>query len=448
MVKPIIVIVGAQFGSEAKGAVASALGKIHGVRWAVRTGAVNAGHTVYHAGRPWVMQQLPVGWTNPETKLVIGPGALVHPDILMKETEMLMEADPRILDRIYIDKRAGIHLGEHTKRAGESGRHHAMGATGKGCSEALVDRIRLRGKGGHLFKDSTIANQYRMVDTVELLHGAYDSGNQILLEGTQGSGLDLYLGPYPYTTHKQTTAANWVAEAGLSPAMQYEVVLVARTYPIRVAGNSGPLKGEVSWTELAHEVNRKLALVGKEPRVKEESLLAFRVALHRAYEGAKYPVPLNRYPDPATWTDEDCFIFQEAASELHRDALALLPKGTVEDLRNLFELTTVTKKLRRVADISLSDLHASCRINRPAYLVLTFMNYVVPEAWGMRRGKEWREWWRGTASEGARGFVKMAEEATGTPVRYVTFGPEDENMVSLLPSAEDLPKTEEFEEMA
>lgn len=187
MVKPIIVVIGGQFGSEAKGAVASALGKIYRVKWAVRTGAVNAGHTCYHAGRPWVMQQLPVGWTNPETKLVIGPGALVHPDILLRETEMLMEADPRILERIFIDKRAGIHMKAHTERAGESGRHHSMGATGKGCSEALIDRIRLRGKGGHLFKDSIIAPQYRLTDTVELLHNAYDRGEQILLEGTQGS---------------------------------------------------------------------------------------------------------------------------------------------------------------------------------------------------------------------------------------------------------------------
>ena len=92
---PITIVQGAQFGSEGKGAVAGALALRLHFDYAVRTGAINAGHTVYFEGKPYAMQQLPVAWVRPDTKLVIGPGAYVHYPTLIKEIEIMGILKPK-----------------------------------------------------------------------------------------------------------------------------------------------------------------------------------------------------------------------------------------------------------------------------------------------------------------------------------------------------------------
>jgi adenylosuccinate synthase len=427
----IIIVQGGQWGSEAKGAVAGFLCVQRKVDYAVRTGAVNAGHTVYLDDLPYVMQQLPCGFVNPATKLVIGAGALVHPGILQAEVEHLERfVDPNIRKRLYIDYRAGLHTEAHTQRSKESGRHHGIGATGKGCSEALVDRVRLRGAAGKLFRDIPEAGKYNLSDTSELLNNAYDQGAQILLEGTQGSLLDLYLGPYPYTTHKPTQAATWIQEAGLSPSLDYEIVLVVRTFPIRVAGNSGPMPNEISWSELASRLNARLKSKGLPVLIKGESLLYWEEACAEIARSGKYRVPYSGIGmarwDLHNWTPDEREECKVACSELHRDAFNLLEPSTQADLRKLFEFTTVTKKLRRVADLNLSELKRACMWNRPDYIVLTFLNYLMPEIKGCQE----------TASidnEEVRIIVSEIEEATGVTVVYATTGPEPQHILEVPP---------------
>lgn len=406
--KPIIIVQGANWGSEAKGMVAAALCERRNVQFAVRTGAVNAGHTAYLNGKKYVCQQIPTGWAGGTQQLVIGPGAYVNPTIFAAELNMLKDAGWDGI--VYVDHRAGLHLSAHTDRASMSGRHYSIGATGKGCSEAILDRIRLRGDPrAMLFKDWCNQNHppdrisnFMFADTVDLLNKAYDAGAQILLEGTQGTLLDLYLGPYPYTTHKQCTAAQWVVEAGLSPTLDYEVVLVARTYPIRVAGNSGPMPQEIDWPTLALEIDKKLNDARKPDLVRKSAIAAFITA--------KLGRPQSLYPDRNTWL-----------SESDRDALLELPDHTVEELRKLFEFTTVTKKLRRVARLDLESLKYSVMVNRPSWIALTFLNYEFPEMWG--------ETDRVNAlfAKHVPEYLINIENATGVPVGAVTTGPESQH---------------------
>lgn len=403
--KPIIVVQGAQWGSEAKGMVAAALCERRHVDYAVRTGAVNAGHSVYYKGNKYVNQQLPTGWVNEGTELVLGPGAYINPDILEHEINMILEATGK-WPAVWIDHRCGLHLPEHTERAGSSGRHYRIGATGKGCSEAIIDRIKLRGNGGKLFRDWVSDNPEweitpTFVDTVAMLNTAYDIGEQILLEGTQGTLLDLYLGPYPYTTHKQCTAAQWVVEAGLSPALEYEVVLVARTYPIRVAGNSGPMPQEIDWPTLALEINKKLNDAGKPDLVRKTAIAAFIAA--------KESFPASRYATREVWL-----------SEGDRDAMRNLPNHTVEELKKLFEFTTVTKKLRRVARLDMDSLKYSAMVNRPSWLAITFLNYEFPEIWGSEST---------LPGYAAHEYLTGLENSVGVPVRAFTIGPESKHFI-------------------
>lgn len=453
MPKPILIVQGAQWGSEAKGAVAAKLCQTHNVEYAVRTGAINAGHTVWFGGQRYAMQQLPTGWVNPSTKLVIGPGAYIHPPTLWREIDMINAAmpDSDVRDRLYIDYRCGIHDVEAEEASAEANRHHRIGATGKGCSEAIVAKIRNRGAGYNLFvqseagKDFRSRNYAQFIDTVEMLHAAYDDEAQILIEGTQGTLLDMHLGPYPFTTSRMTSAANWVAEAGLAPGMQYETVLVVRTFPIRVAGNSGPMTFEMEWTELAREINSKLEADGLAPKVLQSAISDFEACLRMA---AAKAVVDDRYKVPTTtdrtqfntrlssWSAGDRETYRVAASELHRDALNLCTPQSVAELRKLFEMTTVTKKLRRLARLNIPDLMIAKRVNRPNWIALTFMDYIEPALYRLTREKldesrEGSKTYRMDAIARAVAYIDNLEHNLGgLEVRMVSFGPDPENIIT------------------
>lgn len=437
----VIVVQGAQYGSEAKGAVAAFLCEERIVDFAIRTGTVNAGHTVMWEGKPFKMQQLPTGWVSAGTRLVIGPGAFIHPIILANEIRMVNAAvGYDIRKGMAIDYRCGYHSELHTDRSTQSGRHHSMGATGKGCSEAVIDKIRMRGKHGiNLFTDWMAAARLHdpgtlsreaadtmcdivICDTSKLLNDAWDDGAQLLVEGTQGTMLDLHLGPYPYTTHKQTQVGNWLAEAGLSAALPLEVILVARTYPIRVAGNSGPLPREISWVELATRINKQLEIDNLPPRVQWDSIRAFEEACETASmtfksESLIAELGLDKPWQIERWSQEWREQHPAYVSELHKIALLMLPKVVVDDLRQVFEMTTVTNKLRRVADLDVEVLRQSVQLNRPTSIALTFMNYVEPAAWD----KSWGDMPIDVA-DGIEDYVKTLNQDLEVEIKYISTG--------------------------
>lgn len=415
----ITIVSGAQWGSEAKGAVCGFLAT-HGIdsrpaTHMVRTGAINAGHTVYYQGQPYAMQQLPVGWVmGGYCQLVLGAGAYIHPPTLAREIEMVEKAAGRT-PTVMVDHRAGLHLDFHTDRSTDSGRHHAIGATGKGSSEAIVDRIRRRGEGlnhvtPRLFRDwldspeaataqySSLPGALVIQDTALVLNKAADDGAHIVLEGTQGTLLDLYHGPYPFTTHKPTLPAQWMVEAGLSPSIRCPIntALVVRTFPIRVAGNSGPMPRETSWPEVARTINRKLWAHDRNQLVQESVIREFEAACTEVYRSGRFPIPdptqvmfandgmevTNDGLDIHQWTPMLRNEFQAVVSELHKVALEQLSEASRLDLRRLFEFTTVTKKLRRVAFADPLTLGESFTLNRPTHVFVNFMNYVLPHMWG------------------------------------------------------------------
>jgi len=413
---PIQIVQGGSYGSEAKGAIAAFMCEKDNIDYCVRTGATNAGHTVFYKSKPYKMQQIGVGWVNPNTRLVIGAGALIDPKILIREIAMINEATGEdVRKRLFVDRRCGMHFPYHANASSVSGRHHKIGATGKGCSEALIDRIKARGQNYMLFDQwNTRLGKIDVVttDTENMLNSAYDGGASILLEGTQGQLLDLYFGPYPYTTHKQTGPAQWLLECGLSPSLPNEITMVVRTFPIRVAGNSGPLKNEISWPILAGEINAKRSAKGLLPIVREDSVLAFQESLRVVAKDFALPVGAGDGSDQHLWSVGDRNTYQEAASELNASAWKLLPEAVQADLLNLFELTTVTKKLRRIARFDTLDFQVALRQVRPKYIALTFANYLQPDIWYNKPD-----------------VVKSS--MIGVPCHLVSYGPESKHVVDL-----------------
>ncbi len=262
-----MVVVGGQYGSEGKGNVISAIANDWDVH--VRTGGPNAGHSHQFAGRVFKQQVLPVGWINPDASIVIGRGSLVPVDEMMQELADAFAVDNTVVDRLFLDEYAGVldrtHYDEEGGVGGEI--HKRLGSTGKGVGAARMARMsrdesRFYHMGSILQQIQRKSMDYgipdvsaRITDTVGFLYGCQQNMD-ILIEGTQGSGLSLIHGPWPFVTSADVNAAAFMSEAGISPRRVSDVMVVIRTMPIRVAGNSGPLSNEVSWAEVSNRVGR------------------------------------------------------------------------------------------------------------------------------------------------------------------------------------------------
>lgn len=241
------VIVGGQYGSEGKGHIASYLSREYAVL--VRVGGPNAGHKVYLKPGPYIHHQLPSGTLrNPAAKLIIAPGAVVNPDSLLKEIREC-KVDQ---ERLSIDPQTMI-IAEHDCKS-EAGLQARISSTGQGVGVATARRILNRGKRVKLAKNVPELRPF-IRDTWELLERTYNCGRRVLVEGTQGTGLSLFHGSYPYVTSRDTTVSGCLSEAGISPSRVRKTIMVCRTYPIRVQnpsnGTSGPLRQELDWDEIA-----------------------------------------------------------------------------------------------------------------------------------------------------------------------------------------------------
>ena len=257
------VIVGGQYGSEGKGHIASYLSREYAAL--VRVGGPNAGHKVFLKPGPYVHHQLPSGTLrNPAAKLIIAPGAVVNPESLLREIREC-KVDQ---ERLSIDPQTMIITEKDCKS--ESGLQQRISSTGQGVGAATARRILDRGKRVRLAKDVRELKPF-VRDSWELLEQIYKCGGRVLVEGTQGTGLSIFHGSYPYVTSRDTTISGCLSEAGIPPTRVRKTIMVCRTYPIRVqnppGGTSGPLRQELDWDEIA----RRAGVPAKEIKTNERT---------------------------------------------------------------------------------------------------------------------------------------------------------------------------------
>ena len=269
----LAVLVGGQYGSEGKGAIAKHIAQDFNVH--VRVGSPNAGHTFYWNGEKHVQQSIPCGWINPFATIVIGRGALLNMKQLMKELVHILSYYPDFLSRLKIDAKAGV-LDEkfHEEEGGTAGEmHRRIGSTGEGVGPARIARLQRDPNKFRLFE--SVAEEYGLEqcltdNTPKLLADMQDRGKNILIEGTQGSGLSLLHSFWPYCTSIDTNAAGIISEVGIAPSRVTDVLMVVRTFPIRVAGNSGPMVNEITWDilsgRLLKDINPEKTTVTKKVR--------------------------------------------------------------------------------------------------------------------------------------------------------------------------------------
>lgn len=242
---PATIVVGGQYGSEGKGKVVALLASAAESPWLVRCGGPNSGHTVTIDGQDVIMRQVPSCAEPRKATFCIAAGCVVDETVLLREVEMLNIAR----DRIIVDPRAVLVTQEDRDAEGRDLRH--IGSTCSGTGAALLRRMSRR-HDVRLVKDSDAIRHRCRVETVApLLHDVHDDGGNIIVEGTQGFALSVLHGAdYPFVTSRDTTAAGFATEAGLSPRHVETIVMVIRTFPIRVGGTSGPFANEISWDEI------------------------------------------------------------------------------------------------------------------------------------------------------------------------------------------------------
>jgi len=248
--KLVDIFVGGQYGSEGKGNIAYHLAGEYDVL--MRVGGPNAGHKV-PTDPVYTHRLLPSGTLgNPNAILLIGPGATLSLDVLMAEiADCQVEAG-----RLFIDPQCMII--EQEDLDAEKGLVGAIGSTGQGGGAAAARRI--MGRHREVPPPVRLARDVKELapfvrSTSEYLEWAFRHRRRIMLEGTQGTLLSLYHGFYPWVTSRDTTTAGCLAEAGIGPHRIRRVVMVVRTYPIRVgsppAGTSGLMSQELDWDVIA-----------------------------------------------------------------------------------------------------------------------------------------------------------------------------------------------------
>jgi adenylosuccinate synthase len=275
-----VVVVGAQWGDEGKGKLVDVLAER--ADWVVRyQGGANAGHTVHIGDRKMVLHQIPSGILHPGVRCAIGNGVVLDPDTLFTEIDKLVADGVDVSGRLYVSERAHMVLPYHKLVDGESSASKAIGTTGRGIGPTYEDKVARRGvrvldlrnptrlralvdagvthANGRLSamgsdKRVTVEDTLALLDRLAprvlpladdvglTIHRALKAGAAVLLEGAQGSLLDIDHGTYPFVTSSNTTSGGAAIGTGIAPTAVHAVLGVVKAYTTRV-GN-GPLPTE------------------------------------------------------------------------------------------------------------------------------------------------------------------------------------------------------------
>jgi len=256
MYVPSIVLVGGFFGDEGKGKIISYLSQKDDPSIVVRGGAgPNAGHTIKDGDKIYKVRMLPSGFLNKTAKVMIGPGVVINPKVLLKEI-----CDFNVSGRSFVDNNCGIIEEDHLNRDSKGEIKEKIGSTGSGTGPANADRAMRILK---LAKDEETLSSI-LTDVPKSINLAYDSGENILVEGTQGTFLSLWHGTYPYVTSKDVTASAICSDVGLGPKKVDEIIVVFKSYVTRVG--TGFLEKELSQEETSKRGWAEFGTVTGRPR--------------------------------------------------------------------------------------------------------------------------------------------------------------------------------------
>ena len=233
------VVIGGFFGDEGKGKIISYLALHDKQSIVVRGGAgPNAGHTIKDGDKKYKVRMLPSGFLNKDAKVMVGPGVVVNPSVLLKEIN-----DFGVEGRAFLDYNCGIIEESHREADSQGRLKEKIGSTGSGTGPANAERAMRTLK---MAKEIDELKSY-LIDVPLEVNSALDRNENVLIEGTQGTHLSLWHGTYPFVTTKDVTASGICADVGIGPKKVDDVIVVFKAYLTRVG--TGPMPGELSAEE-------------------------------------------------------------------------------------------------------------------------------------------------------------------------------------------------------
>jgi adenylosuccinate synthase len=287
-------IIGMQYGSEAKGALAGYLAKEWGPDLAIANWSPNAGHTY---DDKIVRRCIPLGSLSHNCHTVLlGPGSIIDPDIFQEEydtlggnVEVIVHPNAAIVTDLHRNIENDPNKGDFEK----------IGSTRKGAGAAAIERAMRHVKFPNVasFRKSVLPDA---VISEEAYHNAISSAQLVQIEGCQGHSLSLYNGFYPYTTSRDTSIHQLKADVAWHEQIPVEVYGCMRTYPIRVAGTSGPHytdQEETSWNRIG--VNPEITTVTRRVR------RVFTFSRQQIIDAAMINFPKWTYLSGCDYVDED-----------------------------------------------------------------------------------------------------------------------------------------------
>ena len=412
----VVICLGGQWGDEGKGKIVDLLAE--SAQMVIRSqGGNNAGHTVVVDGRTFKFNLIPAGILHPSTTCVIGNGVVLDPKVLLGELEDL-EAQGANLDNLLISERAHMIMPYHPvlDRMEEGARgDDRLGTTYRGVGPAYSDKVRRIGfRVGDLQKLSFLEKKLNFVlplknqalvrlysaapftveailaeytdyarrlerfirDPFPVIQGAVSRGDRVILEGAQGTMLDLDLGTYPYVTSSYPSAGGALAGAGIGPRHVARTIGVFKAYTTRVGYGPFP-------TELEGELGEYLRARGSE----------YGTTTGRARRVGWFDACVARYAIGVNGIDSIALTKLDVLDELEviRICTAYSSKGKPED-------------------------HPMANISHLKHLE---PQYEELPGWG-RSTTEARH--LGDLPEAARRYVERVGELAGAPVDWVSVG--------------------------
>jgi adenylosuccinate synthase len=251
------IIVGGFFGDEGKGKIVAHIAFADKPAIIARGGiGPNAGHTIEVRGRKFGVRMIPSGFIYADARLLIGAGVLVDPRVLLSEIELLEEAK-----RVGVDHRCAIIEPKHVALDKDDPHlSRTIGSTGTGCGPAAADRARRTTMQASEVKE---LSPY-LTDTAAEINQALETEENVILEGSQGFGISLFYGTFPYVTSKDTTASQIAADIGVGPTRIDETIVVFKTFPTRVG--AGPFETQMSEEEAKKLEIKEFGTVTGRPR--------------------------------------------------------------------------------------------------------------------------------------------------------------------------------------
>jgi adenylosuccinate synthase len=416
----VVVIVGAQWGDEGKGKIVDIYTEFAEmvVRYA---GGPNAGHTLVVGDEKVVVRLLPSGILRPATRCVLGQGMVIDPAVLLGEIdELLRRGHKQLESRLDVSDRAHLILPYHitvdTLREGSAKEGLAIGTTKKGIGPTYEDKVRRTGVragelrdferlrqrietaieawaptisalGGEVPKADAILKMLEpmarriipmLANTSARVDDAIRAGSRIMLEGAQGTLLDIDHGTYPFVTSSSAVAGGAAIGAGIGPNRISTVIGITKAYTTRVGAGPFP-------TELDDATGRHLRDVGAE----------FGSVTGRPRRTGWLDLPALRY----------------AARVNGIDGLALTKLDVLTGLERIRVCVAYDTPAGRVSDLPI-DLLDDPNSARPVYEELEGWRDPLEQARVLD-----------DLPRAARAYVRYLEGGAGVPVYLVSVGP-------------------------